>query len=533
MGALTLKSFPFEIRGWDIEKFESFDPTDGFGSNVRVYINKNQIILIEPDFTLYNFNTWITDKGRQFFDAIFKTWPLNDQILSSNNFWTKIFSKIIKTIYVFEHCNKQKNKNYSCTIVCGNLSNEISSLLLILSQNYSFIKLRKSESSKITADLESNFQLNDIVNKIKLSSSTLCLLIATNPRYEGYYLNLNLRQRFLKGNFKCLTIGSLMDVTFPISFLGSNIQIITSIAQGNNFVCQNLKSSKNPFLINNNELSKRNDSKYIFDVLKTLSYLNVFNKTWNGINVLNPSLTDTGQFALQNITNLKLKDLNNFSSLYFLNVAINDVSNLKKITELKILKQNIIKNTPLSNIKLILDQKTRWSNNVEFLNKIAKNYFYIPNSTFYENEETFINTEGFIKRTTKLILNRKNKSNWQILRKLITSIKTKLTFLAQKKNSILFFNSQKANNFKNFINFQYYSTQSLTNLGFYLNKRNKKIILNNTNKNFKSQNMKFNNTKLKYWLDNFFTGGKDEYSKNSITLNNCFKILRSESTNFF
>lgn len=533
MGALTLKSFPFEIRGWDIEKFESFDPTDGFGSNVRVYIHKNQIILIEPDFSLYNFNTWITDKGRQFFDAIFKTWPLNDQVLSTNNFWTNFFSKIIKTIYIFELCNKQKNKNYSCTIVCGNLSNEISSLLLILSQNYSFIKLRKSESSKITADLESNFQLNDIVNKIKFSSSTLCLLIATNPRYEGYYLNLNLRQRFLKGNFKCLAIGSLIDITFPISFLGSNAQIIKSIAEGNNFVCQNLKSSKNPFLIYNNELSKRNDSRYIFESLKTLSYLNVFNKTWNGLNTLNPSLTDTGQFVLQNMTNLKLKDLNNFSSLYFLNVTINNISNLKKITELKILKQNRIKSTQLLNIRLILDQKTRWNNNVEFLNKITKNYFYVPNSTFYENEETFINTEGFVKRTTKLILNRKNKSSWQILRKLLANIKTKLTFLAQKKNNILFFNLQKWNNFKNFINFQYYSTQSLINLGFHLNKQNKKIILNNTIQNFKSKNMKFNHTKLKYWLDNFFTGGKDEYSKNSITLNNCFKVLRSESTNFF
>jgi hypothetical protein len=105
--------------------------------------------------------------------------------------------------------------------------------------------------------------------------------------------------------------------------------------------------------------------------------------------------------------------------------------------------------------------------------------------------------------------------------------------LAQKKNNVLFFNSQKLNNFKNFINFQYYSTQSLINLGFHLNKHNNKIILNNNIQNFKSKNMKFNNTKLKYWLDNFFTGGKDEYSKNSITLNNCFKILRSESTNFF
>lgn len=38
MGALTLKSFPFELRGWDIEKFESLDPTDGFGTSTRVYI---------------------------------------------------------------------------------------------------------------------------------------------------------------------------------------------------------------------------------------------------------------------------------------------------------------------------------------------------------------------------------------------------------------------------------------------------------------------------------------------------------------
>ena len=39
MGALTLKSFPFELRSWDIEKFESIDPTDSFGSKTRVYIS--------------------------------------------------------------------------------------------------------------------------------------------------------------------------------------------------------------------------------------------------------------------------------------------------------------------------------------------------------------------------------------------------------------------------------------------------------------------------------------------------------------
>jgi len=163
--------------------------------------------------------------------------------------------------------------------MCGNVSNEIGSLFILLSQNYSFIKLRKLDPFKNSTDLESSFQLNDVVNKIKLNLSTLCLLIATNARHEGYYLNLNLRQRFLKGNFKCLNIGSLINVTFPVTFLSCNTQVIKNIAQGNSLVCQNLKSATNPFLIYNNELSKRNDSKYTLKIIKTLFYSNIINKT--------------------------------------------------------------------------------------------------------------------------------------------------------------------------------------------------------------------------------------------------------------
>ena len=109
---------------------------------------------------------------------------------------------MIKTIYIFDHCNKQNSKNHFFTIVLGNLSIEVLSLLLSISQNYSFVTLRRAELIKINTDMESTFQLNNVSDNIKLSSSTLCLLISTNPRYEGFYLNLNLRQRILKGNFK-------------------------------------------------------------------------------------------------------------------------------------------------------------------------------------------------------------------------------------------------------------------------------------------------------------------------------------------
>ena len=128
-------------------------------------------------------------------------------------------------------------------------------------------------------NLESNFQISNLLNKKSLIYSNICLLLATNPRYESYSLNLNLRQRILKKRFKCILIGSLINLTFPVIFLGSNINIIKTIAEGNNFVCQNFKHSINSILICNTQLFKRNDSKTINQIFKMFVYSDSFNKS--------------------------------------------------------------------------------------------------------------------------------------------------------------------------------------------------------------------------------------------------------------
>lgn len=204
MGALTLKSLAFYLRNWDTEKSESVDPTDGFGSNTRVYVNNNQIVQIEPEYNSYTFNTWLTDKGRQFFDSMFKVWSENEKINSlPSDSWVNITKTLTQVLYIHDHCNKQNIKNNYFTIVFENTSIEVLSLLVIIAQNYSFVNLKRAENFNSNNDLESNFQLNITSNnKTKLSNSENCLLISTNPRYEGYFLNLNLRQRFFKGNFK-------------------------------------------------------------------------------------------------------------------------------------------------------------------------------------------------------------------------------------------------------------------------------------------------------------------------------------------
>ena len=160
--------------------------------------------------------------------------------------------------------------------------------------------------------------------------------------------------------------------------------------------------------------------------------------------------------------------------------------------------------------------------------------FDLPSNVYFEDNETFINSHGFFKRISKLIpLKNNSKTNWQIIRKLfIYSYRTASQITNKKNNNILVYDCGNFFDFRNFINFIYYSTHSLTSLNFLLTTNNKPFY-NLTINLFKVASIKLWNTKLKFWLDDFFTGGKDGYSPNSLILNICSKNIRENSSNFF
>ena len=214
MGALTLKSFPFVLRSWNVKSYDSIDPTDAFGQSTRVYVNKNQIIKIEPQFNDKTLHVWLTDKGRQFFDAIFDTsvtdvTKLENISIKTTKQWENLFFTIRKTFYVFNICNFKYASRFFFLIVFENVNIEVLNFLSLICQMNSFVKVRRVEKISIDTSLEQNFQLDSATSLPKLSASSLGVLIGTNSRYEGSYLNLKLRQRYLKGNFKLVTIGSV------------------------------------------------------------------------------------------------------------------------------------------------------------------------------------------------------------------------------------------------------------------------------------------------------------------------------------
>jgi anaerobic selenocysteine-containing dehydrogenase len=207
---------------------------------------------------------------------------------------------------------------------------------------------------------------------------------------------------------------------------------------------------------------------------------------------------------------------------------------MKKLTELHLL--NIFSDSSFKN-KIFVDQNVKPSNRASYeklKGNMFKDYYHLPSNLFLEDNETYINTEGLIKRTTKLLNFKKEaKTNWQIVRRLYASSNSLMFFNNRKDHTLINFDSVNSFNFKNYINFQFYAAQTLTSLSFYLNNQNLPIVRLPVS-SIKSAKIKVIDTKLKNWLDDFFnSNGKDSFSYNSSVLINCSKIARSSTTNFF
>lgn len=524
MGALTLKSFSDELREWEFIEGDGIDPTDSFGANLRLSIRENQIFLAEPSDT----NTpWLTDKGRLFFDGMFE--ETSSRTLCD---WEAFFREISELMYFIDHLNFQKQNLLFLIFVFENVSLEILNMLYLLRQNCSLVDLRKVENYKFLNDFESDYLLSSSTQIPKIQMSTLAILLNTNPRYEGYVLNLNLRQRFLKGNFKLFNIGSILDLTFPTHNLGSNFQIVKLLAEGTHLVCQDIKNAEFPLIITSTELFKRSDSKIFAHAFK---YANLLETAWNGLNVLNHNISNAGIQSLNKFLPLSSEDLGNFFGLYCINVSLSATFNMKKLTELHLLNAFKLNNS-FSN-QIFVDQSVKSSNKIVYdklKNKMFKNYFYLPSNLFLEDSETYINTHGLIKRTTKLLhLKKDAKTNWQITRRMYANSKSLMFFNNRKGNRLVNFDSINLFNFKNYVNFQFYAVQTLISLSFYLNKQNLPIFKSMTS-SLKLSKTKVYDTKMKNWLDDFFNNnGKDSFSYNSSVLINCSKIMRSSNTSFF
>jgi len=545
VGALTSKPYPFISRNWELKNLNSIDFSDSSMVNLQVYLKNNKIIKILPGIDkTFNRTTWISDKTRFNFDGMFSSERiLTGYIITGGNkllnkfSWKSLFNEIITTLYFHDHLKKHFfNKNKLIIVIDNNINLENLSLLKLLEKKFNFIKLRTLHNNCNRIDFESNFLTsNNCLNSKQLETSQICLLFGINPRYENPQINIKLRQRFLKGNFKVISYGSNINSTFSINNKSFNVKMFTELVEGTSLVCQDIITSNNPLMLFSSEIFNRKDSSNLkkvtafFDTIVKKNYPN-----WSSINYVNTSLNEAGVKYLEPITSISTKDLKTNFGMFFINLK-QENSNLKKIINIKLLNQlseRIDNNLPKfcleTNNGLSSTVFTKFNNDNNY--KIY-NYLNLPNTNLFESTNTFFNNEGIFKKNIK-IMNPPNqvKSEWQILRKIFTYSK-KINFISESvNNKLLSFNNNTLSKFKIYLSLLVFSNNNLTN--FKTSNKTNYLKLKQVKLLYKNTRSKIYSTKFKLWLSDFYLGGKDTYSKNSITMISCSKHLRISSSNF-
>jgi hypothetical protein len=103
-------------------------------------------------------------------------------------------------------------------------------------------------------------------------------------------------------------------MSFPVSLLRSSLKNLKIITEGTNLICQLVLLSDNPIFLYNNELFRRNDHNNVFQMLKKLNNFSNFDDNWNGLNMLNSSLSENRRHFLSKFQEIK----ENFSNLVFI-----------------------------------------------------------------------------------------------------------------------------------------------------------------------------------------------------------------------
>lgn len=285
------------------------------------------------------------------------------------------------------------------------LNLEVLNLLHILSHKYSFFKLRQTNSQNVNVDLERNYLLSSNFKSSNLLKSNICLLVGINPRYEGSALNLNLRSRYLKGNFSVIQIGSLLNLTFSNTNISSNTKALKALAEGNSLFCQKFTNALQPLIISSAEIFRREDSFCLIDIVNFLiNHINQFSQSTsrNQLNILNSTINDVGVTNFNHFKSIKKKDFKNSTGIYFINNSFS-TPNIKKLLNLKLF--NIFHDYTYEN-KMLITQSSNLD--LKLITQLKKNYrvnkhFHLPNTVFYETAGTYVNTKGDVNKIAKII----------------------------------------------------------------------------------------------------------------------------------
>jgi len=358
---------------------------------------------------------------------------------------------------------------------------------------------------KFAENSNTNISMND------LETVDFCLLVGVNPRYDASLYNLHLRKRFLQGGLKIASIGAPLNLTYPVTHLGANLETLKEIsrfrtdeyAPSGRFgpFQEEWMAAKNPMVLIGSDLL---ESDEYFKIKESVSRLVTLNKA-TSYNVLQKQANQLGVISL-GVTGLKLSssDFKTASVLYLVEVDPKEV---------KLILEHMVLFCEKGKYPTIIIQGPRFNFDTFTTNLID---FIIPTKSHVEKEKSsFLNTFGLLQKnlgSTSISSDRNLLSGSQVLSKVGLALLSK--FSSVKKLSL----DKKI--FSSFL------------LGFSFNDR-VKILTPRLLERLNSFRLPFSEKKAKLWsssVEDFYL--TDGISSASPIMGKCSIVNRSKSTSF-
>ena len=254
VGALTLKSVPFQIRPWEIYSIESLDLTDSLGSNIYLTFKGVDILRVIPKKNILINTSWISNKARFYYNI--SSFFFNSFLFSKNNFFLLSYIKQPLLFLI------NPNLDLKTLLFLKNLSSTSS-----LPTNSKIL----SPVKKVT-----NFYFWGTKNKIvdlTLSQNSLCFLISIDLNLELPLLNTRLRSKNIANDILSFGVNTSFKSEYPLQFLRFSINELLFFILGKHTFSKLWLNKKIIFISNKSILNRLDSNILSFLKKKFLNFL--------------------------------------------------------------------------------------------------------------------------------------------------------------------------------------------------------------------------------------------------------------------
>ena len=295
VGALTSKPYAFVARPWELRRTESVDVLDAVGSNIRIDARGAQVLRILPRLNEDVNEEWINDKTRFAADGLTRR-RLDRPFLRKNGklveaSWREAFDAISARL--------KGVAGSRIAAIAGDLVDAEAMLALkdLMTALGSSSRDCRQDGAALDPACRAGYLFNTGISGI--DKADLCLLIGADPRHEAAIINARLRKRWLQGRFKVGAIGPALDLTYPVTMLGSGPDALDALIAGSHAWTETLKAAKAPMLILGQGALQRRDGGAILARARKLAETHGFvREGWNGFNVLHMAAARVGGLDL-------------------------------------------------------------------------------------------------------------------------------------------------------------------------------------------------------------------------------------------